>query len=73
MKRKKKIRYNRIIICLIVIILIVGLIIAIFNYFGPSKDKALVDTTIKMSHLRDLKEANEFAEKYDLQLKIKYE
>ena len=73
MKKKKKIRYDRIIVCLIILVLIIGIVLVATRFISNSDNKTKTDNTIQMVHLRDLKEANEFAEKYDLQLKIKYE
>lgn len=71
-KNKKKIRYDRIVIVLIVLILIIALV------FGGIKLLSNKDTTksineIKMIHLRDLDEANKFVTENELKLEITYE
>ena len=71
-KNKKKIRYDRIVIVLIVLILIIALV------FGGIKLLTNKDTTkntneIKMIHLRDLDEANKFVTENELKLEITYE
>ena len=71
-KKRKKIRYDRIIIFLIVLILIIALIfgsIKLFTNNGTSENT----NEIKMIHLRDLAETNEFVNTNDLKLEITYE
>ena len=71
-KNKKKIRYDRIIVVLIVLILMIALV------FGGIKLLTNKDTTkntneIKMIHLRDLDETNKFVSENELKLEITYE
>lgn len=72
MKKKRKIRFDRIIICLIILVLIITSIIFVSKLLN-SNDNLNNDNTIKMIHLKDLKETNNFALEYNLELKIKYE
>ena len=73
MKKKKKIRYDRIIVCLIILVLIIGIVLVATRFISNSDNKTKTDNIIQMVHLRDLKETNDFAQEHGLQLKIKYE
>ncbi len=71
-KNRKKIRYDRIAIVLIILILIIGLIFGGIKLF-TNKDIAKNNNEIKMIHLRDLDETNKFVSDNELKLEITYE
>lgn len=71
-KNRKKIRYDRIAIVLIILILIIGLIFGGIKLF-TNKDIAKNNNEVKMIHLRDLDETNKFVSDNELKLEITYE
>ena len=71
-KNRKKIRYDRIAIVLIILILIIGLIFGGIRLF-TNKDIAKNNNEVKMIHLRDLDETNKFVSDNELKLEITYE
>ena len=71
-KYKKKIRYDRLIIVFIVLILIITLVFGGIKLL-TNKDTAKNTNEIKMIHLRDLDEANKFVSENELKLEITYE
>ena len=70
-KNRKKIRYDRIAIVLIILILIIGLIFGGIKLF-TNKDIAKNNNEVKMIHLRDLDETNKFVSDNELKLEITY-
>ena len=71
-KNRKKIRYDRIAIVLIILILIIGLIFGGIKLF-TNKDITKNNNEVKMIHLRDLDETNKFVSDNELKLEITYE
>lgn len=71
-KNRKKIRYDRIAIVFIILILIIGLIFGGIRLF-TNKDIAKNNNEVKMIHLRDLDETNKFVSDNELKLEITYE
>lgn len=71
-KNKKKIRYDRIIIVLIVLVLMIALVFGGIKLF-TNKDTTKNTNEIKMIHLRDLDETNKFVDENELKLEITYE
>lgn len=71
-KNRKKIRYDRIAIVFIILILIIGLIFGGIKLF-TNKDIAKNNNEVKMIHLRDLDETNKFVSDNELKLEITYE
>ena len=70
-RRNKRIRYDRIIICAIVLVLIIGGII----FFITRNDNPINNSSgsDKMVALKDLSEANFIANQYNLEINITYE
>ena len=71
-KKRKKIRYDRILLVLIISLLIIALVfcgIKLFTNRSPQE----TSNEIKMIHLRDLNETNKFVDENELKLELVYE